>query len=61
MPPTLSFGLIRAAGFNLESDFSKKSLLYNFILFNFYKDGIDRVNEYLLSCGFSPLNKKSYK
>ena len=54
LPPTVSSDLLKMCGIALDFN-NQKNTVYQMILTDHYKDGIEQVNVYLAACGCTPL------
>ena len=53
LPPTVSGDLLKMCGIALDFN-NRKNTVYQMILTDHYKDGIEQVNVYLAACGCAP-------
>lgn len=53
LPPTVSGDLLKMCGITLDFN-NQKNTVYQMILTDHYKDGIEQVNVYLAACGCAP-------
>lgn len=54
LPPTVSGDLLKMCGITLDFN-NQKNTVYQMILTDHYKDGIEQVYAYLAACGCAPL------
>lgn len=58
LPPELSFGLIKVAGYDFEDYTNPRNNIYSYVLRNMYNFSIDKINAFLEANNFLALTRK---